>query len=159
MPQVHKATSVDVKDAANTIVKAFIHDPFNAYFYNLMPDPGKPPHGTEEMMAHHIRNELLTELVLVADDGEKKSAAVALWEPPRPKSIGWFKWTIKTLHKAYTGFLGLLYYRNRGVNRKVGIRQFLPNYSDFANFERSRRKSWTEFLETIGRKILITCIF
>jgi hypothetical protein len=125
MPQVYKATSVDVKDAANTIVKAFIHDPFNAYFYNLMPDQGKPPHGTEEMMAHHIRNELLTELVLVADDGEKKSAAVALWEPPRPKPLGWWRWTIKTLHKLYTGLLGLLYYRNRGVNRKVDDRHFV----------------------------------
>lgn len=121
IPQVYKASSGDVKDAASTIVKAFINDPFNAYFYNLMPDPEHPPYGTEEMMAHHIRNELLTELVLVADDRERSCAAVALWDPPRRKALGWFRWTLKKLHKAYTNLLGLLYYRNRGVNRKVRV--------------------------------------
>jgi hypothetical protein len=122
IPQVYRARLANVKDAAHTIIKAFINDPFNAYFYNLMPNPENPPHGTEEMMAHHIRNELLTELVLVADDREKTCAAVALWEPPRSKPLGWFRWSIKKLHKVYTDLLGLLYYRNRGVNRKVRVR-------------------------------------
>jgi hypothetical protein len=119
MPRVYCATPSDVKSAAHTVVKAFIRDPFNAYFYNLMADQGNPPWGTEEMMEIHIQNNLFTNLVLVVDDGNRKCAGVALWAPPRTEPLGWIDWGAKLLHSAYGGLMGYLYYRNRGVNRKV----------------------------------------
>ena len=123
MPQVYNATPRDVKDAAHSIVKAFIRDPFNTYFYNLMQDPDNPPCGTEEMMAIHIYGNLLTDLVLVADDGDRRCAGVALWTPPRVHPIGWFEWGMKFLHAAYTHIMGSLYYTNRGMNRQVLLHQ------------------------------------
>ena len=119
MPQVYIATPADVKDAAHTVVKAFIGDPFNAFFYNLMPDQSNPPWGTEEMMALGIQNNLLTDLVLVVDDGNRKCAGVALWTPPRFDPTGWVEWGAKLIHSAYSGIMGYLYYRNRGINRAV----------------------------------------
>ena len=119
MPLVHAASSADVKDAAFTVVKAFIRDPFNTYFYNLVPDQMNPPWGTEEMMALNIHTYLLTDIVLVADDGSRKCAGVALWTPPRFEALGWIEWGVKLLHSAYGGLMGYLYYRNRGINREV----------------------------------------
>jgi hypothetical protein len=119
MPQVYNATPADVKDAAHTIVKAFISDPFNVYFYNLMLDQNNPPWGTEEMMAIHIHNSLFTDIVLVLDDEERKCAGVAMWTPPRLEPLGWMEWGAKLIHSTYGGLMGLLYYRNRGINRIV----------------------------------------
>ena len=119
MPRVYSATPADVKYAAHTVVKAFTRDPFNAYFYNLMPDQANPPWGTEEMMAIHIQNKLFTDLVLVVDDGNRKCAGVALWAPPRTEPLGWIEWGVKLLHSAYGSLMGHLYYRHRGVNRRV----------------------------------------
>src|SRR5579864_1999954 len=87
-----------VDAAAETIVQAFLDDPFNAYFYNLLPDPTKPPRDTTEMMAIHVRNALLTDLVLAVDDEKRKCASVALWQPPKVKPLGWFDWTVKRLY-------------------------------------------------------------
>lgn len=117
--QVYNATPADVKAAADTIVKAFIGDPFNAYFYNLMPDPNTPPWGTEQLMQMHIYNKLFTDLVLVVDDGNQPCAGVALWTPPRFQPIGWIEWGGKLLHSAYSELLACLYYRNTGKNREV----------------------------------------
>jgi hypothetical protein len=119
MPRVYTATPADVKYASHTVVKAFIRDPFNAYFYNLMADQANPPWGTEEMMAIHIQNKLFTDLVLVVDDDNRKCAGVALWTPPRREPLGWMEWGLKLLHSAYGDLMGYLYYRNRGVNRRV----------------------------------------
>jgi len=118
-PQVHQATPVDVKAAAETIVQAFIGDPFNAYFYNLMPDPNNPPWGTKQRMEMHIYNMLFTDLVLVVDDGSRPCAGVALWIPPRLEPVGWIESGAKLLHSAYTELVGYLYYRNTGENREV----------------------------------------
>ena len=119
MVHVYTASRRDVKDAAETIVKAFIHDPFNLYFYNLMKDPTNPPCGTEEMMALHIRNRMITDPVLVVNDGNKRCAGVALWDTPKSKPVGWFDWGYKKLHSLYGKLMGYLYYRNRGINRRV----------------------------------------
>jgi hypothetical protein len=119
MPQVYVATPANIRDAAHTVVKAFIRDPFNAYFYNLMPDQGYPPWGTEEMMALSIHNNLLTNLVLVVHDGNRKCAGVALWTPPRFEPLGWVEWGAKLIHSAYSALMGYFYYRNRGINRAV----------------------------------------
>lgn len=119
MYQVYIATHADVKDAAQTVVSAFIHDPFNAYFYNLMPDQSNPPWGTKEMVALGIHNNLLTDLVLVVDDGNRKCAGVALWTLPRFEPLGWVEWGAKLIHSAYSVLMGFLYYRNRGINRAV----------------------------------------
>ena len=119
MIRVYAATSDDVKQAAHTIVKAFIQDPFNAYFYNLMSDQANPPRGTEEMMAIHIRNQMMSDLVLVVDDGGRKCVGVALWALPRPQPLRWVEWGLKSLYLAYTSLMGFLYYRDRGVNRQV----------------------------------------
>ena len=119
MSRVYTAAKGDVKDAAETIVKAFIHDPFNLYFYNLMEDPGNPPWGTKEVMALHIRNRMITEPVLVVDDGDKRCAGVALWDTPKMEPVGWCYWSCKKLHSCYGSLMGYLYYRNRGINRRV----------------------------------------
>src|SRR5947199_9997606 len=92
MHQVYHATSADVKNSAHTVVKAFIRDPFNAYFYNLISDQDNPPRGTEEMMALNIHNNLLRDSVLVVDEGGRKCAGVALWTPPRFKPLAWIDW-------------------------------------------------------------------
>lgn len=118
-PQVYSAAPADVKAAADTIVNAFIGDPFNAFFYNLMPDPNNPPWGTERVMQMHIYNKLFTDLVLVVDDGSRPCAGVALWTPPRFKPIGWIEWGAKLLHYAYSEMLSYLYYRNTGKNKEV----------------------------------------
>jgi hypothetical protein len=119
MHRVYAATPNDVKNAAHTIVRAFIRDPFNAYFYNLMPDPDNPPRGTEEMMAINVYGNVLTDLVLVVDDGDRECAGVALWTPPRLGSLGWFEWGARWIHTVYGGFMDRFYYRNRGINRAV----------------------------------------
>ena len=119
MVQVYTASKGDVKDAAETIVKAFIYDPFNLYFYNLMKDPGNPPWGTEQMMAMHIRNRMITDPVLVVDDGNRRCAGVALWDTPKMTPVGWVDWGYKKLHSFYGSLLEYLYYRNRGINRRV----------------------------------------
>ena len=121
MPRVYTAAPADVKPAAHTIVRAFIRDPFNVYFYNLMPDQSNPPQGTEEMMAIHIQNKLFTDLVLVVDDDDRKCAGVALWTPPRFEPIGWIEWGIKLLHSYYGNFVGAIMYRNRGINKPVSL--------------------------------------
>jgi hypothetical protein len=118
-PCVYTASSLDVRNAANTIVQAFVDDPFNAYFYNLRRCTEGVAPGTEEMMAVHIANLLLTEWVLLVDDSGRKGAGVALWEPPRLQPLGWWKWGVKKFCSAYEVLIGLLYYRNRGVNRRV----------------------------------------
>ena len=122
-PCVYAGSSCDVKDAAHTIVQAFLDDPFNAYFYNLkghdVQVQGYPAPGTEEMMAIHIGNLLLTEMVLLADDGDRKCAGVALWEPPRSEPLGWWTWSVKQIYSAYEAMMGLVYYRHRGINRQV----------------------------------------
>ena len=117
--QVYKATSADVTASADTIVKAFIGDPFNGYFYNLMPDPKNPPWGTEQVMQMHIYNRLLTDLVLVVDDGNRSCAGVALWTPPLFKPIGWLDWGAQLLHSTYSQLLECFYYRNTGRNKEV----------------------------------------
>jgi hypothetical protein len=119
MHRVYSATPADVKYAAHTIVKAFIGDPFNAYFYNYMKDQTNPPWGTEEMMEIHIYHNLLTKLVLAVDEGNTKCAGVALWDVPRVEPMGWLEWTASLIHTAYGGLMGYLYYRDRGINRKV----------------------------------------
>lgn len=140
MPQVYAATPADVKDAAHTVVKAFIRDPFNAYFYNFMPDQSNPPWGTEEMMALNIHNNLLTDIVLVVDDGNRKCAGVALWTPPRFEPLGWIERVIKLIHSAYGGLMGYLYYRNRGINRAVCLYTMRLTSRDFASSEKFKRK-------------------
>ena len=142
MPQVYDATSADVKNAAHTVVKAFIRDPFNAYFYNLMPDQNNPPSGTEEMMALNIHNNLWTDLVLVVDDGGRKCAGVALWTIPRFKPLGWIEWGAKLLQSSYGELMDYFYYRNRGINRAVSpflrARQLIER--DFVNLGKFRHK-------------------
>jgi hypothetical protein len=108
-----------VKDAAETIVKAFIHDPFNLYFYNLIQDPANPPRGTKEMMALHIRNRMITEPVWVVNEGDRRCAGVALWDTPQTEPLGWFDWGYKKLHSWYGNLMGYLYYHNNGINRPV----------------------------------------
>lgn len=146
MPQVYAATTADVKDAARTVVKAFIRDPFNAYFYNYMPDQSNPPWGTEEMMALNIRNNLLTDIVLVVDDENRKCAGVALWTPPRFEPLGWIEWSAKLIYSAYGGLMGYFYYRNRGINRAVRLSQGKLTGRDFVSSEKYKRKSWSAFL-------------
>lgn len=118
MIRAFPAAPVDAKDAAHTVVKAFIRDPFNMYFYNLMPDQSNPPWGTEQMMAIHICSQMMSELVLVVDDGGRKCAGVALWTIPRPEPLGWIKWGLRSLHSAYGSLMGY-FYGNRGINREV----------------------------------------
>lgn len=161
MSRVYTASKGDVKDAAETIVKAFIHDPFNLYFYNLMEDPGTPPQGTKEMMALHIRTRMITDPVLVVDDGDKRCAGVALWDTPKMKSEGWCDWGYKKLHSWYVSLMGYLYYRNRGINRRVSDLLLLSgkaNGSDFESFGRFRQKLWSGFLGKDSRTILTICI-
>jgi hypothetical protein len=146
MPQVYAATPADVRDAARTIVKAFIRDPFNAYFYNYIPDQSNPPWGTEEMMALNIRNNLLTDIVLVVDDGNRKCAGVALWTPPRFEPLGWIEWCAKLIYSAYGGLMGYFYYRNRGINRAVCLFLIKLTGRDFVSSEKHKRKSWSAFL-------------
>jgi len=146
-PCVYTASALDVRRAAHTLVQAFVDDPFNAYFYNLRKcaDRGTPP-GTEEMMAIHVGKLLLTEWVLLVDDAERKVAGVALWEPPRAEPLGWWIWGKTKVYSAYEVLMGLLYYRNRGVNRKVLlILQDSANFRDTGNFERFRRTSCIRF--------------
>ena len=119
-PCVYTASALYVRNAAHTLVQAFVDDPFNTYFYNLRKSPERgPPPGTEEMMAIHIGKLLLTEWVLLVDDVERRAAGVALWEPPRAEVLGWWIWSKTIVYSAYEVLMGLLYYRNRGVNRKV----------------------------------------
>lgn len=158
MPQVYVATPAEVKDAAHTIVKAFIHDPFNAFFYNLMPDQSNPPRGTEEMMAIHIHNKTLTDLVLVVDDGDRKCAGVALWIPPRFEPLGWFEWGVKWIHSVYGGVMGHLYYRNRGINRQVVSLRANADSRDSESFVRFRRSLWNEFSGKDLKRTLFICI-
>jgi hypothetical protein len=158
MSQVYTATPADVKDAAHTIVRAFIRDPFNVYFYNLMPDQSNPPCGTEEMMAIHIYNKILTDLVLVVDDEDRKCAGVALWMPPRFEPLGWFEWGAKWIHSVYGGIMGHFYYRDRGINRQVVLLQMKANSRDWESFVRFRPNLWKEFSEKGLRRIRIICI-
>jgi hypothetical protein len=116
---VYKGRSRTVGSAAETIVQAFLHDPFNMYFYNLLPDPMQPPPDTAAMMAIHVRNAMLTELVLTIDDNGRECASVAMWEPPRETPLGWLNWSLKRVLCLYEAFMGYYYYRNRGVNRTV----------------------------------------
>src|SRR5271169_2812391 len=100
-PGVYKGTSQTVVAAAETLVQAFLHDPFNAYFYNLLADPTNPPRDTTAMMAIHVRNALLGGLVLMIDDDDRECASVAMWEPPRSTRLGWFEWSVKRLYSLY----------------------------------------------------------
>jgi hypothetical protein len=158
MIQVYTASRGDVKDAAKTIVKAFIDDPFNLYFYNLIADPANPPLGTEEMMALHIRNRMITDSVLVVDDGDKRCAGVALWDTPKSTRVGWLNWGFKKLHSLYGSLMGYLYYRNRGINRRVSQLLNELNVSDIGIFGRFKQRLCSGFSGKATKKIHTICI-
>jgi len=120
MVHVYKPTTSELPAAAHTMVKAFTGDPFNEYFYNFMSDQRNPPRGTEEMTAMEIYNHMKDALVIAVDDGDQKCAGVALWVPPLLQPIGWFGLVGRFLRKCLLGLMGRFYYRNRGINRKVG---------------------------------------
>ena len=158
MVQLYTASKAEVKDAARTIVKAFIDDPFNLYFYNLMADPANPPRGTEEMMALHIRNRMITDPVLVVDDGDTRCAGVALWDTPKTAQLGWYDWGFKKLHSLYETMMGYLCYRNRGINRRVSHSVVEPNLSVIGSFARFRQRLCSASWGTDSRKIHTICI-
>jgi hypothetical protein len=118
MAQVSVATPAHIKDAAHTIVQAFLGDPFNLYLYNYIADQDHPPWGTEEMMALRIWLTMVSELVLVVEDGDSRCAGVALWEPPQSEPLSWGVWARVTARSMYMR-LACLYYGSRGVNLKV----------------------------------------
>jgi len=157
-PRVYSACSSDVRNAAHTIVQAFLNDPFNAYFYNLRPRVDGPPPGTEEMMAIHIAKLRLSEWVLLVDDHGRKGAGVALWEPPQCQSLGWWTWLVKNVSSIYESLMGILYYRNTGVNRKVYSRSSWADFRDTGNFEDCRQKPWNVLWERSGRRTRIISI-
>jgi hypothetical protein len=120
MGNVYIPSTKDISAAAHTMVTAFLGDPFNKYFYNLVPDQRHRQSGTEEMTALEIYSHMKDALVLAVDDGDQKCAGVALWVPPRLEPIGWFDLVGRFIRKCALSLVGRFYYRNRGTNRQVG---------------------------------------